>query len=226
MDAPDACPGWFGKLPSLGDFASRRLPPDFIEPWDAWLSEGLGQWRQAQPEDWLPAYLASPSWMFLLFPDALQPGAVGWAGVLMPSVDRVGRYFPLTLAQALPGWPCGAEDWQTLQRGLLALDDLAVDALHEDWSVDQLEAALARHGLPRPEDAPDPTLPWQTTAGPLGRLDEALAELARPRLPATLRGMSAWWCQTAGGPSPLRLCRGLPPAPDFPRLFQPPAAAA
>ena len=27
--------GWYGKLPASGDFVTRRLPPSFIEPWDA-----------------------------------------------------------------------------------------------------------------------------------------------------------------------------------------------
>src|SRR5690606_36950533 len=30
-------PGFYGKLPSRGDFVSRRLPADFIGQWDAWL---------------------------------------------------------------------------------------------------------------------------------------------------------------------------------------------
>ena len=30
-------PGWFGKLPGLGDFASRRLPDTFVAAWDRWL---------------------------------------------------------------------------------------------------------------------------------------------------------------------------------------------
>ena len=33
--------GWYGKLPASGDFATRRLPPSFIEPWDAWLNAML-----------------------------------------------------------------------------------------------------------------------------------------------------------------------------------------
>ena len=36
-----AAAGWYGKLPGLGDFAMRRLPPNFVERWDAWLQAGL-----------------------------------------------------------------------------------------------------------------------------------------------------------------------------------------
>ena len=31
MSETDVAPGWYGKLPTLGDFASRRLDPEFIE---------------------------------------------------------------------------------------------------------------------------------------------------------------------------------------------------
>ena len=52
-------PGWYGKLPALGDFASRRLPPEWIAPWDGWLATGLHQLREAAPEAWLDNSLAS-----------------------------------------------------------------------------------------------------------------------------------------------------------------------
>ena len=69
----------------------------------------------------------------------------GWAGVLMPSVDRVGRYFPLTLARPLPALPADAAQWRLLG-WLQRLDDLAVDALHDDWTVERLEAELVAWG--------------------------------------------------------------------------------
>lgn len=166
-DTAPAPPGWHGKLPSLGDFASRRLPPDFVSPWDHWLASGLQQLRERDPTGWLDAYLASPSRRFLLMPGVL-PGAAGqqaWAGVLMPSVDRVGRYFPFTIVQptALPATP---EQTQSLWGWLGRLDELAADALHDDWSVDQLEAELARMAGPdlAPLAAPSATSPAATPA--------------------------------------------------------------
>ena len=52
-------------------------------------------------EEWLPIYLTSPIWRFVL--SAGLCGGEVVAGVLMPSVDRVGRYFPFTLAVPLAG---------------------------------------------------------------------------------------------------------------------------
>jgi type VI secretion system protein ImpM len=82
VDSLDAAAGWYGKLPTLGDFASRRLPVDFIEPWDDWLANGLAAWRAASPEGWLHEYLAAPSWRFVLMPGALPGrwGRAAWVG--------------------------------------------------------------------------------------------------------------------------------------------------
>jgi len=138
--------GWHGKIPTLGDFATRRLDIDFVETWDGWLAGGLQSLRSR--DDWLAAYLTSPTWRFLLMPGSL-PGSLGqraWAGVLMPSVDRVGRYYPLTLAQPLAEVPAAASDVDALWLWLTQLDDCAADALHEDWTVERLETELEHIG--------------------------------------------------------------------------------
>src|SRR5262249_53859270 len=78
-------PGWYGKLPNIGDFASRRLESQFISAWDAWLQEVIQATRGDLGESWLDCYLTMPIWRFLLLPGLVGPS--GWAGVLMPSVD-------------------------------------------------------------------------------------------------------------------------------------------
>ena len=87
---PAPLPGWYGKLPGLGDFAARRLDKAMVGVWDGWLQDGLQALRQ-QP-GWLDAYLQSPVWCFALGAGVLGPQR--WLGVMMPSVDAVGRYFP------------------------------------------------------------------------------------------------------------------------------------
>jgi type VI secretion system protein ImpM len=91
--------GLFGKLPARGDFVRIGLPVHFVEPWDAWLQEVIAASRARMGESWLPAYLESPVWRFVLPAGMCGPGTV--IGVVMPSVDRVGRYFPLTLAAVI-----------------------------------------------------------------------------------------------------------------------------
>lgn len=180
-DAPTP-PGWHGKLPSLGDFASRRLTPGFLAVWDTWLAQGMQQLRQRDPAGWLDAYLASPTRRFLLMPGVLggpAAGAAAWAGVLMPSVDRVGRYFPFTIVQPVPGLPASAQQIPQLWRWLGQLDELAADALHDDWPVDRLESELARLAGPG-----DPALAVQATVPTLA--GAATATAALPQTPGAL----------------------------------------
>ena len=142
--------GWHGKLPTVGDFATRRLDSNFVSVWDDWLSAGLAGLRSHDPDHWLDAYLASPSWRFVVTPGFLPAPlqATAWAGVVMPSVDRVGRYYPLTLVAPLPAIPLETSVQLALWLWLQRLEDAAIDALQEDWSIDLLETELMRLGLP------------------------------------------------------------------------------
>lgn len=146
-------PGWYGKLPALGDFASRRLPAEWIAQWDGWLAAGLHQLREAAPDTWLENYLASPAWRFALLPGALPDGAAASGdglrvGVLVPSVDRVGRYFPLVVVSAPLPRPVDGAQVAALWHWAGQLEDVAVQALQDDWSAEALDAALANTPLP------------------------------------------------------------------------------
>jgi type VI secretion system protein ImpM len=88
--------GIYGKLPCNGDFLVRRVPQDFIDGWDNWLQQGLAASRARLGGEWLEVFLTSPMWRFHL--EAGCVGARACVGLVVPSVDRVGRYFPLTLA--------------------------------------------------------------------------------------------------------------------------------
>lgn len=137
-------PGWYGKLPSLGDFASRRLPPLFVEPWDHWLAGNLAYWR-AHDAAWLDAYLIAPPLRFALGAGVPFEQSPGYAGVLMPSVDRVGRYFPLTVVR-----PRARHQAEAPAVWLEALESLAVAALNEDWIAERFDTGLG--GLPEVAD--------------------------------------------------------------------------
>jgi type VI secretion system protein ImpM len=84
--------GFFGKLPARGDFVSAGLPRSFIGSWDAWLQRVLPTVFQSLADGWKDA----PVWRFRLCPGVC--GADPVLGVLLPSRDRVGRFFPLTIA--------------------------------------------------------------------------------------------------------------------------------
>jgi type VI secretion system protein ImpM len=92
--------GFFGKLPAHGDFIYRGLPSQFIQVWDEWLQGFVGCSQEQLGESWLDIYLTSPIWRF-----AFSDGVIDqhqWAGIVLPSVDRVGRYFPFSIASKVP----------------------------------------------------------------------------------------------------------------------------
>lgn len=206
-------PGWFGKLPTVGDFVSRRLPQDVIDWWDSWLSLGLAALRERHADDWQAQFLAAPVWRFVLAP-GVAPGKLGqhaWAGVLIPSVDSVGRYFPLTLLAPLAGWPLDPADGEALGWWLERLERTAVDALHDDWSIERLEAELDADPQRRaPPSAADLDLAQDRVIFAADAL--ASMGVAGRRLFTEHRaGRSLWQrgCSTDGA---CQLVQGLPPA--------------
>jgi type VI secretion system protein ImpM len=88
--------GFCGKLPARGDFVSVGLARSFVEKWHDWMQRMLAASRQALGEDWLPTWNVAPIWRFALSPGICGPDAV--LGLWMPSVDGIGRQFPLTFA--------------------------------------------------------------------------------------------------------------------------------
>lgn len=92
--------GFFGKLPSHGDFVNRRVSREFLEVWDEWLQHRIAASKVSLGDRWLDTFLTSPIWRFAISPDVCDGAA--YIGAIMPSVDRVGRYFPLTIVSPLP----------------------------------------------------------------------------------------------------------------------------
>ena len=229
--ADEVVPGWFGKLPSLGDFASRRLPPSLLEVWDHWLASGLQAWCERDPSGWLAGYLACPSWRFVLMPGVVGAGPL--AGVLMPSVDRAGRYFPLTLMQSLRRLPGDSAEVGELLAWLHRLDDLALDVLQEDWPVDRLEAELglpaqappawAVDALQAPVDPAGRSPPWPGASRPVGPAvwplsgdpTQWICQSARAWAQDSLQGQAWWWCAGAQGELLLQVTVGLPQDQGF-----------
>ncbi|WP_295545590.1 type VI secretion system-associated protein TagF [uncultured Pseudacidovorax sp.] len=140
LASPEALPGWFGKLPGIGDFAHRRLPADFREAWDSWLQEGLMQLRLRHESEWRERYLEGPLWFFVLAPGVADGQA--WAGVMMPSVDGVGRYFPFTVAAPLQGTVPAAAEWPALLAWWQCAAQAALQALEQDLDAAAFDALL------------------------------------------------------------------------------------
>jgi type VI secretion system ImpM family protein len=127
-------PGLFGKLPASGDFVLFDVEPAVREPLDGWLSEGMAD-LNGRP-DGLSHYLVAPVWRFWCAPGVL--GGTPVCGLVMPSVDRVGRYFPLCVVKqgAGPDSPAAADALLQQQARILPR------ALHERLPAMDLLALL------------------------------------------------------------------------------------
>ncbi|MEN8179350.1 MAG: type VI secretion system-associated protein TagF [Pseudomonadota bacterium] len=213
--------GFFGKLPSHGDFVSRHLPRSFTDPWDNWLQSVIANSREQLTEGWLDIYLTSPIWRF-----ALSSGLCGdtpWTGVVMPSVDRVGRYFPLTLAVPLDGKSnlmrllTDTDDW------FLTAEDLALSSLEDNFDIDDFDQSiqalrppplcagpeeLGRFRTSRPA--------WQFSLSAVNGSEQNLACIGQTLLNNQFQAYSLWWTQGSERISPsLLITEGLPPVSGF-----------
>ena len=137
--------GFYGKLPTYGDFIQKRLPQDFINPWHQWLQSGLLAAREHEPKDWLAYYLNCPAWCFVL--SAGICGSQPVAGVTIPSVDKVGRYFNFTMASMLPGdtEPCSFAS--TRHQWLADIKSLALEILDQDMDQQSIEESITSQSL-------------------------------------------------------------------------------
>jgi type VI secretion system protein ImpM len=91
--------GMFGKLPSKRDFISYNMPRPFLEKWEEWLQSSVAASRHALATHWQDIFLTVPVWHYWAGARVFGTAATG---ALMPSVDGVGRYFPLTLCACEP----------------------------------------------------------------------------------------------------------------------------
>jgi len=98
VKSPPRRVAWWGKLPSRGDFIGRGLPPRWRSDWDAWLQSGLALAATTLDDAALREHLGSfAPWRYVALP---APKEI-WCGIIVASHDRVGRAFPLTIAERL-----------------------------------------------------------------------------------------------------------------------------
>jgi type VI secretion system protein ImpM len=217
-------PGWFGKIAPLGDFASRRLAADWVQACDRWLSDGMQAGARQLGERWLATYLAAPVWRF-----AWAPGVVDarwWFGVLMPSCDNVGRYFPLVVVQPRQHAPVDRFAFDHLDLWWSHLARAALHTLAEGATVETFETAL-QQAPPWPgSGASAPVRPlaaggrerWAVSTG--ATLGELIHALAAEGLKRQLAGSSFWWPLREGAPiGHCTVTQGLPPPAAFADLL-------
>lgn len=163
----------FGKLPAHGDFVARGLAAAEREELDRWLSGALADARGVLGDRFEAIYDQAPPWRFAARDEA------GWhAGAMAPSVDGVGRRFPLLVG-------IGGLNAREVEAAAEAAERSIYAALGGSWDADRLVEAVGAHdgGTAGPVVAEDR---WWTLGGGSGAATAFLAESLPGRRPPRL----------------------------------------
>lgn len=148
--------GYYGKIPSRGDFVGHGLDAATRAAMDAWCQDVLPASRDRLGAAWTPAWMEAPIWRFRVRAGLFGRDAA--AGVWLPSTDRAGRLFPLILAVVGARVDCcGA----LLDR----LEEIGLDAIEHDLTPERLAAVLAAIAAPATPLAASEG-EWWTEGGP------------------------------------------------------------
>ncbi|MGK6714682.1 type VI secretion system-associated protein TagF [Serratia marcescens] len=139
--------GWYGKLPSAGDFLQRRLPDPVVNNWAARLQAGDSQARCAGPNG--HPFSNAPVWNFVI-PATLGSPYVQM-GCLLPARDRVGRRYPICALRLF-----SLQEWRPQQLNMAAswyqqLGHTLLNGVRNGFSAEQIDRTLqAIPALPSP----------------------------------------------------------------------------
>jgi type VI secretion system protein ImpM len=227
--------GLYGKLPSHGDFLRRRASDAFVDRWDPWLQQCIAASRAALGDRWLDLYLTSPAWRFVCSAGICGPSPV--IGLMVPSVDRVGRYFPLTIVAEMPesvGLLVAATEGASF---FTNAEQLLVDTLaEEEIDFDRFDTRVMRlrESLTELQRKPAVLLEqvsaallagpsetgWQLPLGSVEQFGAVWSQLLSHRLAELYAPLSLWWTDGSAAVEPSCLvARGLPQPDTFRSLL-------
>ena len=212
--------GLFGKLPAKRDFIGANASRRFLEVWEPWLQSGVAMSKQTLGDAWIEAYNRAPIWRYWLGADFCGEAMIG---AFMPSVDGVGRSFPLAIFVGEGDASLPPPELEQNDAWFEAAEAVLLDALEPGATLEAIAEKVM--GLPSPALQPrttkDQGLEELADGAVLVRDigDEvSLAFLAARRFGRrrAFASQSFWW--TIGGegfPSLVLSEVGLPPATRF-----------
>jgi len=215
--AGDENTGLYGKLPAYGDFIFRNLGSSFINPWDEWLQHYVSVSQEHIGDNWLDIYLTSPIWRFVLSAGVIDDRM--WSGLIMPSVDRVGRYFPFSIVRSFPSGVSPVSYLFTQQAWYQQIESCCLMALDGKIDVDQLladveEVKVTSQNLYQPTShlgEAGAFVVGLASADELA-LNDGLPCMLNAALSTSLSSFSLWQTQGSDLIAPLVFgCQGLPP---------------
>ena len=137
--------GLFGKLPAKRDFVASNLPRGFLEVWEGWLQAGVATSKHMMGGGWGEAYNRAPIWRFWLGAGFFGEATIG---VFMPSVDGVGRAFPLTVVAGEGEQSLAPPELEPNDVWCEAAEAALLGALEATATLESLASAIA--ALPAP----------------------------------------------------------------------------
>lgn len=209
--------GLFGKLPAKRDFISVGAPRAFLDVWEPFVGGGVSTSRLQLGNRWQSVFLQAPIWRFWLG-SKVSGGTV--LGAFMPSVDGIGRYFPLTVfAAADPAVPLPPPELDRQDSWFAAAEELLLSALEPGQPFEALTAALDLLPLPATDVAPPPArlvrLPQGTSVieVPPGAETQAFAALRREDHGSLYADTTFWWTIGGEGFPPFAIASARMPQP-------------
>ena len=210
----------YGKTQSKRDFVAPGASRAFLDRWEPWMQAGLASSRLVLDRAWQERFLTAPIWRFWLG-EAICGTTI--AGAFMPSLDAIGRYYPLAVFSGAPaGLAIPPPELDLQESWFAALEDFLLATLDPAMGWEQIASGLA--ALPDPQvGAPAQPAPGMTAlpAGFAAALDpaapgEVFADLRRADWGAHFSGRSFFWTSGGEGFRPAALAsRGLPAAECF-----------
>ena len=150
---------------------------------------------------------------------------------MVPSVDRVGRYFPLTVVaqwnadECAVAAACDSRQWFDAAEALAFKAPDVVDFDAFDASVAQLGGLIDDQGVAESSwlrglighaEFPHRVTQWHVPLQSVHSLQRAVNALALREMERTLRPLSLWWSDGSNGVEAAWLCaRGLPSPDSF-----------
>lgn len=205
----------FGKLGAKRDFVALATPRRFLETWEPWVQACMSASRHQLGQEWQNAFLTAPVWRFWLGADISGATVVG---AIMPSLDGVGRYYPLTLlVVADPSHSIPPPDFDAQDPWFAAAEEFLLATLDQARSFEDISAALDAMTLPLAEasvvSSPDVVVIDDKLAGIVtaGKTFQESFLALRQSNHGTAAAASFWW--TEGGenfPSMALGSRGMP----------------
>jgi type VI secretion system protein ImpM len=211
----------FGKLAAKRDFIAVLAPAEFLKVWEPWMQSGLSASRQSLGEAWQTAFLTAPIWRFWLGAEICGATVLG---AFMPSVDGMGRYYPLTLFAHAggSGTAIPPPDIEPQDDWFATAEEFLLSTLDTEVAYDSTIRALEQLSPPNSHalhECPDGMSPVgdDTIMAEIGdqSFSDVFASLRAANHAGTYAVASFWWTLGGGGFQAIGLCCRRMPDPSL-----------